>query len=122
MYVVPAPQSLRASPTKCILLAPLRSPLLHAARPPWSYSPRAAGIPGGFACRVLSFQAFVILFQGAPLRDRLRHLWHTPRGAATIVSLPVSGASMAPFLYVDPCTLRQYGSPPRRVPRVNPCF
>mmetsp|Transcript_6515 Transcript_6515/g.18757 ORF Transcript_6515/g.18757 Transcript_6515/m.18757 type:complete len:521 (-) Transcript_6515:416-1978(-) len=58
---------------------------------------------------VMGFQAFVIFFQDEPLGQSLHHLWHTSRGAATMVSLALSGVGMLPFLYIEVCTLLEYG-------------
>lgn len=58
---------------------------------------------------VLAFQVFIIAFQDEDLNLSFKELVHTRRGVTTVTSLIVSLCGMAPFIYIEICTLAQYG-------------
>lgn len=58
---------------------------------------------------LLSFQVFIFLFQDEDLNLSLSQLWHRPNGVITIISLMLSLIGMTPFIYIEACTLAEYG-------------
>jgi hypothetical protein len=58
---------------------------------------------------LIAFQVFIIAFQDEDLNLSFTELWHTPRGIVTVTSSIVALIGMTPFLYIEACTLAQYG-------------
>jgi hypothetical protein len=58
---------------------------------------------------LIAFQVFIIAFQDEDLNLSFKELVHTQRGITTVTSLIVSLCGMVPFIYIEICTLVQYG-------------
>lgn len=58
---------------------------------------------------LIGFQAWIFLFQDEDLTLSLSQLAHTVTGVFTIVAAAVALLGMAPFLYIEFCTLTEYG-------------
>mmetsp|Transcript_1853 Transcript_1853/g.5429 ORF Transcript_1853/g.5429 Transcript_1853/m.5429 type:complete len:488 (+) Transcript_1853:199-1662(+) len=59
---------------------------------------------------LIGFQAWIFLFQDENLDLSLRQLAHTTSGICTIVAAIVALIGMAPFLYIEFCTITEYGA------------
>ncbi|KAK9858035.1 hypothetical protein WJX84_009559 [Apatococcus fuscideae] len=62
-----------------------------------------------YALWLFGFQAFVLLFQDEDTKRSLPELLATTRGIGTVVAEAAALFGMAPFLWIEACTLKEYG-------------